>query len=570
MLVHLLAFIYMFFTSYITGRYITHKLHRSLFAGAASLHPALYCAAGLSFIMVLAGFVSLFAPIGLGFNILLCVLTIAFSILQRGQLWAGFGGIAGKSLIWKLAIAFLAFTLVFVLVKSSAPVTNPDTGGYHLPLVKWTEQYPAIKGLANVQSRFGFNYQYLVLAAVYGFSFLGIPTLHATNGFIMLLLVSYIVTTLGFIRNGKLLWTDVVKMVVLLFVINMSNAVSSISPDFPSSAFAIMVVLLMLQKAEQGTFFQFDGDALSVLLISISAVLFKVSVAPVLLFNFVFILPILRKPKWLIACAVVALISVTPFLVRNYLISGYLVYPLYSIDIFNVPWKVPLQTAIFEKEVVKYYTLNLPVGTKLSFTEMIRAWFGYLRISNPVYVYIVYLLAACILADVLLLTYIVLKNKLKQFLPLVIISAILFASLIYWFQLGPDLRFGNGYIIPFIAIALGAIGYPVLKRLATPFIYGCLLVFMLFQAAMLKGSAISKSQYNQSNNVSFHYINPAPYPAPDTFTIHLPGGHEVYKARSTSQCWDAPLPCAFETTDFRMLGNAIADGYIPPADTVKN
>lgn len=568
MLTHLVVFIYMFLTSYVMGRFITDRLVRSLFKDISNIHPALYCYTGLLYIMLLAGFFSFFAPIGFVFNLLLCILTIVFAILGNRSLLTGFAMQAGWP--WKAAMAFLAFTLIFVLVKSSGPVTNPDTGGYHLPFVKWTEQYPVVKGIANVHSRFGFNYQYLVLCAVYGFSFLDIPTLHALNGFIMMLLVSYIVTTISFIRGQRLLWLDVVKLIVLFFVINMSNAMSSMSPDFPSSAFGLIAVLLMLDKATEGSFAQFDTKALLVFLIGIAAVLSKLSVAPVLLFNLVFLPSLFRHSRWLTACIAIGLISLIPYLLRNYLISGYLIYPLYSLDIFNVPWKVPLETAIFEKEIVKYYALGMPIGTKTDLAGMLRSWFAFMRISNPVYVYIIYVLVACIVLNVLLLIYITATKRLKRNLPFVIINSILVVSLLYWFQLGPDVRFGNGYIIPFIATTLAWLSYNIAKKMQGLVVYGAILVFMLFQVAMLKGSAVSKSYYNQSNAVSFSLVKQVPYIAPDTFSLRLPNGSTVYKTHNNSQCWDAALPCGFEKDNFKMIGNHFRDGFVYTADSMVN
>ncbi|RYD56592.1 MAG: hypothetical protein EOP56_11105 [Sphingobacteriales bacterium] len=562
MLVHFLVFIYMFITSYTIGRYCTTLLVRHLFRTDNHLHPALYSATGLGYIMVAAGFFSLFAPIGLLFNIILCLATVACYFLERRN-GGRFSFDMYPGMAWKASIAFLLFSLLFVLIKSSGPVTNPDTGGYHLPFVKWTEQYPVIKGLASVHSRFGFNYQYLVLAAVYGFSFLNIPTLHATNGYIMLLLLWYVVTSMDFVRGKGLSWLDIVKLIMLFFVINMSNAMSSISPDFPASALSILVILLTLDKIQDGSFYKFDCLALLVFLLSIFAVLFKLSGLPVLLFCTVFAAAIFKKRSYLIVCLSIGMISLIPYLIRNYLISGYLIYPLYSLDLFDVPWKSPLEIVIAEKEVVKYYALGLPVGANVSFAEMIRSWLGYLRSSNPVYVYIVYLMGVCILLNIAMALYALFRKIFFERLPLILVNLFLIISLIYWFSLGPDPRFGNGYIIPFIAITLALCIQGIVKKMQPVFVYGALSVFLLLQVAMLKGAAISRSQNNKDNVVAFNLISPAPYAVPDTFSMYLKEGIKVYKTRNNTQCWDAPLPCTIEREVFKAQGEKIHDGFLP-------
>ena len=66
----------------------------------------------------------------------------------------------------------------------------------------------------------------------------------------------------------------------------------------------------------------------------------------------------------LTGCVVIA-----PFLIRNYYLSGYLIYPFPAIDLFDVPWKIPQGVALYDaREIAVYDYSNI----------LFTAAFGYL------------------------------------------------------------------------------------------------------------------------------------------------------------------------------------------------
>lgn len=507
--------------------------------------------------MVAAGFWSLFLPVGLWFNLVLSAAAmLCFFVYRRS--WGTARLPKGQTLV----LAFGLCTLVFILIKASGQITNPDTGGYHLPLVRWTEQYPVIKGLANVHTRLGFNYQYLVLCAVYGFSFLGMPTLHALNGYILLLLIMYLVTSMDWTRRKELSWLDVVKTGILFYVLNMSNAVTSLSPDAPATFVIILALLLQLQKIVEGRFFVWDTTALLQVLLSIVAVLFKLSALPVLLFSLVYLPPVFRSRKMLILLLVTGVVAFTPFLIRNYIMSGYLVYPLYSLDLFSVPWKVPYEKVVYEKEVVKYFALGLPYQSEYDLRTALSSWWSYLGVSNRVYRYIIMVLVGCMGLNLVLVIRIIIGGKMREKLPFLIVFVLLYLSLAYWFMLGPDPRFGNGFIVLFIAVNLAFVLYPLLRGRGRLLLPSVLVLLVLVEAVIVSGRAASRSYYG-TDQKGIHLVQQAPYARPDTISLPLQGEVRRYVVSDSSACWDCPLPCAYDADHYRMRGGDIRDGFEP-------
>lgn len=562
MLFTFVCFLYLFGTSYCVGRFFTDHFFRLLPVREYPVtHPVLYSFTGLGVIMVAASFWSLFLPVGLYFNLVLSLVAL-LCFFARRRSWKATSGLSFlKAHPWLLL--FLLCTLLFVLVKASGIITNPDSGAYHLPIVRWTEQYGVVKGLANVHSRLGFNYQYLVLSAVYGFSFLGVPTLHAMNGYVMLLLLVYIVTSFDFLRSRQLSWLDLVRMCILFYVLNMSNAVPSFSPDAPTTFMIVAALLLLLEKMEEGRVARLDEKALLQLLLSIVAVLFKLSALPVLLFGLIYFVPVIRSLKTTLVLVLTVLLAFLPYFIRNYFISGYLVYPFYSLDLFHVPWKVPYKTAVYEKEIVRYFALGLPYGSEYDLKTAIVSWWKYLGISNRMYRYIVMVLLGCVAINLVWVLRTLLGGKVKEKRPYLLFFGLLYASLVYWFMLAPDPRFGNGFIVSFIATNLAFLLYPLLRHKGRVLLPAALSLLVLVEVVMISGYTLSKSYNNLVDKGPIYLLRQAPYPVPDTSAMPLSGNTKRYVVSDTSACWDCPLPCAYSADHYRMIGSSVKEGFLP-------
>lgn len=84
---------------------------------------------------------------------------------------------------------------------------------------------------------------------------------------------------------------------------------------------------------------------------------------------------LIRKKLWknIAVCLLCGVAVLIPFLVRNVLISGWLVYPLASIDLFHVDWKIPVEYLEKDSAQIKVWGRCLFDVEKLDLP--LREWF---------------------------------------------------------------------------------------------------------------------------------------------------------------------------------------------------
>ena len=90
-------------------------------------------------------------------------------------------------------------------------------------------------------------------------------------------------------------------------------------------------------------------------LLAVYAVSLKLSAAMVVVLAFVPFLILINNKCWkllgiwlLSGCAIIM-----PFLIRNVIISGYLLYPYPELDMFSVDWKMAEKTVYADRESIK-------------------------------------------------------------------------------------------------------------------------------------------------------------------------------------------------------------------------
>src|SRR5204863_8228484 len=113
---------------------------------------------------------------------------------------------------------------------------------------------------------------------------------------------------------------------------------TSASPDFIAAIFILIIIYLLLEKELKHLD---SSNWLLVAFLSLVAVTIKLSVAPILL---VAIVPALlglmkRTIKLFFTILFISIIVLSPFIARNIITTGYIVFPSTDIDVANVDWK---------------------------------------------------------------------------------------------------------------------------------------------------------------------------------------------------------------------------------------
>lgn len=354
---------------------------------------------------------------------------------------------------WLVGLLLLAL----VLDLSTRRAANPDTGIYHAQAIRWIETYPAVPGLGNLHTRLAFNSAWLVANAQFSLAFLGGQSFHALPG---LFLAVFGLTALAGLRRmaqGAARpsdWLAALLLPLAFFTI----AVESSSPgtDFPAILLVWFVLIEWMREQEQP-----DPDAVRpvlLALIAVFAVTVKLSVAPIALFAVLIFARYLRRqlfrPAVLIAAGTVLIL--TPWLARNVVLSGYLVYPEAGLDLFAVDWKIPAQTAENEKITIQAWA-RIPREEKTIVQAMplatwAKIWYFNQDKSDQALLWgiglgpLSWALAGLFSRKA--------RAKLKEPLRRYALGyGVFLAGLAFWFASAPDLRFGYGFVLG--ALVLG-------------------------------------------------------------------------------------------------------------------
>lgn len=581
MLILLLNWLYIFCSSFSLGLLVHRAIGKLAPGGTYDMPVPMVSVTGLVTLSVVLGYASLALPMNHA-ALHLAVLTFTAVAtwyfrseyrqlwLQLRESWSASG--------WIARIFLVVFSL-FIIVKASGQVQSLDSGAYHLPFIKWVESYPVIKGLANVHSRFGFNYHYHILCAFYGLSGIMGTTLHNLNGFLFFLGLVYFYGMLR--RSANDPFFHIVALIALLYISQINKGMTGFSPDFPVAIIQMMLVFecfryLLRIKAGSVTTAGRNRFAYTICWVMLGAITLKLATVAVLFVVLIACFRDIFRLKNLALLTLFGVVAFIPYFTRNYLISGYLVYPFYSVDIFDVLWKIPMNRTIEEKLIIKNYALGYPNfydGAYHYNAALFRTWWKNLSFLNKIYPPLIAVIGLC--TGIVVVRWVVMlfkKDRNQWTAPVNIILYGLVAGLLFWFFNAPDPRFGNGIILPFVAIVFAGIAVNTgLYRWAGK---GAVLCFLLITASSLlslSGMALSQTTY-QTNTVRMNPVMQEPYPAPDTTSVTIDGYH-TYQSSNViwGKCWECPLPCSYPMDKFRFIepGNIEKGFRSGDADTAR-
>jgi len=463
MLTTLLAWIYISFLSWMWGILFLQFIKKTTRNELQLPHFSIICITGLSAITVIAAILSLFIPLGGWWVQFLFIIPCLVLFFKKDS--PAFFAALKKELEYLhfFSIILLSACLLLVLVMSSWTIIHPDTLGYHAQTIQWIEKYKAVPGLAHLHVRFGYQWLWFVDSALFGFSFTGKEGITFLNSTVLFWFFIFLINRINynFLKDGKrlygLLWTALLVISIWSYT-QVRLTATSASPDFIAALFTLVTIYLLLEKDRN------HPDASTWLLVSflaLVAVTIKLSVAPILL---VAVVPALlglvkRKIKLSFTILFISIVTLFPFIARNIITSGYIVFPLTFIDVTNVDWKNDLTLTLNEKNYVTAYakkpgviTSEISAVNKMDLAEWLPTWWQNRSTADKI---IMILLVLSFISAILSIK----KILLSGFIPILVLITLL-TGIIFWFVNAPDPRFGFGSILGFI----GVVSYLVLKE----------------------------------------------------------------------------------------------------------
>lgn len=463
---------------------------------------------GMCTLMIPLQLWSLFLPSNHVFLGISLIIALVFLVFNRCVLIKEFQRF--KSVVSSLSGLQLAVLIFFILLAFWSSIWlegNFDSEFYHYQAIRWNEEYPMIPGLANFEDRLAFNSSFFLLSAIFSFRFLWGEAVYALQLFFFIALVLWALVSM-FKSNGGVREVIVfigVMLFAVLYVIQLVNTSTDILPNLIFFYLAINLFLSVDDLLNKKILF----FVLPFLLITL-----KISLAPIGLISIYIYYMLCRRSRTKAAnvLLIVSSFIVVLWFIRNVIISGYLIYPIYELDFFTFDWKLPREIAILQKQYIYDYPMSV-------WKETLDAPFT--RVSRPVWtnllvmgVVILFLFSS--LLSILYLFKQIIKKQLNVPLLLFTVSSLLIV-IVSVFN-GFDLRFISGALVGLIVLGglvlCSYLKITQLKRLQYLSVVAFFLTYGVWTATFSRDrfSAV-KEHGEQTNCRPLESILQTPYPA---------------------------------------------------------
>lgn len=410
-----------------------------------------YIVTGIVAITVYAQFFSIFAKIGFGAHTGLVITALTIGLTGRDKVYALWRTCRTVLCSWE-GFFYLCFILLIAFFTSRGEF-HTDTNIYHAAAIRLYEEYGLVKGIGNLQLHYGYNSAYLAFASIFSLHWLFGRSLHTTTGFLETLMCLYAFHGLrNFVRRENHI-TDMLRIGILFYTL--VNVTRSMSPatDYAAMFFALFVITAWCENLFEG-----QSDMEIYALLSVAAVFVATLKFSACLLAFIAVFPgycFVRDKKWKkIFCYLVGgCIILCPFLIRNYYISGWLLYPFEGIDLFKTPWKVPKEYLVHDADQIKVWgrclydvaQVNLPVR------KWFPVWWEHQFRYEQMFLGAVALSA--VLQIVVFLTGVRRRKRLRP--QLIVLHAALWGNIAVWFFTAPFIRYSLAFLLSVVMIATG-------------------------------------------------------------------------------------------------------------------
>ena len=358
--------------------------------------------------------------------------------------------------------AVIASVAVILLMAygSSRGYMHYDTTLYHASAIRWIEEYGVVPGLANLQSRYGYNSAEFAHNALYSFKWYTGRSLHCTTGFLAMVSAHLLYDKELFTGRRTIQSVDFVRIGLLYYLGVLFAQMVSPASDYVANLLIFDILILMLGRVKDRTL-PADHYVL-ISLLAIYGITVKVSLAPMVLICLIpFVYYIIKKDvRSILFCIVSGLVIAMPYFIRGYILSGWILYPSTLIKLGNPDWQVPIGEAQYDAKEISMWGRGITDATKWSevtLTNWIPSWFAALDTVEKV------LIAAVITSTVVLVAIEIRLGLSKNrggvqrynILLELPIAWIMLLGVVTWFVGAPLVRYGLGFVLSFPLLVVG-------------------------------------------------------------------------------------------------------------------
>ncbi len=523
MIIHFLAWVFIVFCS----------LGVSKLFGKSDSRPMDFAIfRGLILIAGLLSWVNLFAPISLPVQLGL-LLTAGVGWLKGGEVKP----IRGKN-GWLTILSswggLIPAAFLFLLLSAQVPLPY-DTYLYHAQAILWKQDFEVVPGLGNLHGRLAFNSSSFFLNALFSF---GRDLSYPLHSLLFLMLLGRFWANIRILPDLRNLAFHL-PLFSVAFLTLIFRGLSSPAAD-TLSVIALIYLALSYRASWLGDSGIDKGD-----LILMSFFCFTIKLSMVLI-PFLGVYLVFRSPALWRTFLGWGLFLIGPFLITNYIQTGYLLYPSPALDLFNPDWKIPIETVNWMRDLIESWAKN-PGGDpaevlRQGIGEWLPLWFPRNLLRDR---------AMLILFAITLFPLLLRSRRLTP--QKIIILTVITGSIFFWLLNAPDFRFGYGFFALYFAFFMDAL-FPeslavVIRRPALRLIAGSV-VLLLF--AVNLGFLAGLQDF---------WMRPARVPEVEVRATDL-NGIEFRSPVSGDLCANTPIPCAPGiSSSLRMRGASLGQGF---------
>lgn len=514
---------------------------------------------GIVITTIYAQIFSIFHKVGLVANLILLILSIFVIIFYKKECLSIAKQLKNTLFTWE-GLLYLGILFLIAFYTSRGQI-HADTNMYHAQAIRWYEEYGVVKGLANLQWHFAYNSSYFGFAALFSMAFLGGPSLHCTTGFITAVLCIWALHHLKDFFTHKRHITDMCCIGILLYaLVNITGCISPAS-DYATMFMTLYLITRWSEHIESETKDITDYCLLSILAVYIFTLKLSAGLLVLLVIYPAVFLIKEKKIKEIITYLTLGLVTLLPFLIRNVIISGWLLYPFPALDLFSFDWKLPVQYVNIDSAQIKVWARCLynPSLIDTPMMEWIPIWWE----SQERYAQMLILtnLLAIVLDIVIVLHIIFIKKKLNW--NLVLLNVVTILSAVAWLFLAAFIRYGLAFLI---AIPMLSVGMWMQKEKSSFYklLSGCIVFVMFFTLTPYWDHYFTDDLvFIKQNLAEPYYIMQKDYDHSEMQTFDM-NGITIYNPKEgettgynyfPSSSYDYMIQC----TELR--GNTIHDGF---------
>ena len=473
MLSVLLIWLYMIFTCYVTGfACIRCIFGKEIFQHKKEIN---YIYAGVGAVTVYAQFFSIFGKVGLAANLLLLFVCAVCIILFGKDMAEDFHALRLTAAPRYVAVA--AVILLLFAYGTSTGILHYDTALYHAQSIRWIEEYGVVPGLGNLHSRLAYNSAAFCLSALYSMAFLGGQSYHCCAGFLAFLLALVCVEALkeGVRRKPRL--SDFARIIGVYYLLILFDEMISPASDYFMVLLVFFIIIRWLELLENRESSYLPYGMLCVLCVVVMTI--KLSGALMLLLTVKPAVMLLRKEqggrlegqitgnngrnlpedflkrpgKDIIKFLGMGILTAAPFLIRNVILSGWLIYPFTFIDLFSFDFKIPKDMADYDSHEIQVWGRGYSDVNRYGEPVMkwLPDWIRGLDKTNRAF------LALALSGLVLLLIfaiYAVIKRK-RDMADFLHVAGTLASCFLFWLLSAPLIRYGCVFLWLFPTLIWG-------------------------------------------------------------------------------------------------------------------